>query len=130
MTVKQPNKIYRYQRFCELTISALCNDQLFFSSPSAFNDPLDCQPMVESNSDIEELRSILRELISRRVEAEVSKSLKHAKLIGDAATTHSRNIAVKASSDELANISYHATNPEYEISLEEAEAFILTQENL
>ncbi len=124
----QPDKVFRYQTFSELSLNALCHDQLYFSDPSAFNDPLDCQPNVESDSNVNELRSILREQIQQRIEAETLSSLSSAKVTGDAATQHAKSIAIQFAQNELANIGYHATNPDYECSVVEAECRILTYE--
>ena len=67
MPSDRPRKIYRFQRFTARTFESLCHDQLHFADPIAFNDPLDCQPTVESDSDRGELRLILTELIRRRI---------------------------------------------------------------
>ena len=82
MSSNQPNKIYRYQRFSATTVESLCHDQLHFADPGAFNDPLDCQPTVELDSDRDTLRLLLTELVRRRIEAEAISSLKSAKLKG------------------------------------------------
>lgn len=128
MLSKLSEKIYRYQRFSEPSLDALCNDQLYFSDPSAFNDPLDCKPSVERDTDKETLRLILTSLIGRRVEQEVLASLKAAKLGGDKVIAHAKKQAQQAIDNELRNIAYHATNPEYEIGTEEAEGRLLTYE--
>jgi hypothetical protein len=47
--VEQPEKVYRYQKFNDLSLNALIFDQLYFSDPRNFNDPLDCQPSVVSS---------------------------------------------------------------------------------
>jgi len=124
--MEQPGKVFRYQKFSELSLDALCHDQLYFSDPKAFNDPLDCQPNVESDSNVDELRSILREQIQKRVEAETLSSLSSAKVVGDTATQHAKSIAVQLAENELANIGYHATNPDYECSNIDAECKLLT----
>jgi hypothetical protein len=75
MPSNQPNKIYRYQKFSTWTVQTLCHDQLHFADPTDFNDPFDCQPTVESDSNKDTLCHILGKLICRRVESEVSASL-------------------------------------------------------
>lgn len=126
--MEQPDKVYRYQSFTELSLGALCHDQLYFSDPSAFNDPLDCQPNVESDSNVNELRAILKEQIKQRIEADTLLSLSSAKVTGDMAIQHAKSIAIQFAQNELANIGYHATNPDYECSVDEAECRILTHE--
>ena len=125
MSSDQPKKIYRYQRFSAKAVDSLCRDVLHFAAPTAFNDPLECQPTVESDSDRETLRLVLTQLIRRRVEAESLASLKIAKLNGKRASAHAKRLGKQAAHDELANIAYHATNPEYEVSKEDAECWLL-----
>ncbi|MFK5948597.1 MAG: DUF2971 domain-containing protein [Methylococcales bacterium] len=128
MSSEQPKIIYRYQRFSDVNIDTLCHDQLYFANPASFNDPLDCQPSVESDSNKTELRLILTEQIRRRVEAETLSSLKGAKVTGDNAVRHAKNIAEQVAHSVITNVEYNATNPDYEISVEEAECGLLTYE--
>ncbi|EPS3433236.1 TPA: DUF2971 domain-containing protein [Vibrio alginolyticus] len=124
--IDQPSKVYRYQKFSELSLEALCRDQLYFSDPRAFNDPLDCQPCVESDSDREELRLIFAKLLRKRVESETLASLKKVNLVGTNAEQHAKSVAEQHVTNELNDISYHATNPDYETSVDEAECRLLT----
>ncbi|MDH5573405.1 MAG: DUF2971 domain-containing protein, partial [Gammaproteobacteria bacterium] len=128
MTANKPVKFYRYQRFSAMTVESLCHDQLHFANPVAFNDPLDCQPSVESDSDKDTLRLLLAEIIRRRVEAEVLSSMKGAKLKGMKLESHAKKMGDQAARNELDNIAYHATNPDYEGSVEDAESWLLTNE--
>ncbi|MBA6234389.1 DUF2971 domain-containing protein [Colwellia sp. MB3u-28] len=131
MSLEQPVKIYRYRDFSEYTVDSLCMDQLFFANPNSFNDPMDCQPTIESDSDNIELRAILSELIKNRVETETLSTLKSAKINLQNSNTYARDLARTNVNDELARISYYATNPEYEeqgTSTEEAENWILLGE--
>ncbi|MEW8184698.1 MAG: DUF2971 domain-containing protein [Candidatus Thiodiazotropha endolucinida] len=126
MTSEAPEKIYRYQSFNALSLDSLCHDQLYFSDPSNFNDPLDCKPAVECDSDKETLQNILVSLIERRISEEVSCSLKAAKVDGNIAENHARNHGHQEATKEIRNIAYYATNPEYEIGVTEAEKRLLT----
>lgn len=124
-----PQKVYRYRNFGELTMNALCFDELYFAAPSTFNDPMDCQPTVVADSNKKELKAILNELIVRRVKADTLASLKSAKLAGENAHRHSEKLAKTVAANELAEIAYNATNPEFQegnISVEEAEVWLLT----
>lgn len=125
MSSEQPRKIYRYQRFSAMTVESLCHDVLYFAAPTAFNDPLECQPTVESDSDRETLHLVLTELIRRRVESEALASLKIVKLKSENASAHAKELGEQAAHNELANIEYNATNPEYGVSEEEAEFWLL-----
>lgn len=121
-----PNKIYRYQSFNALSLDALCHDRLYFSDPNQFNDPLDCKPAVMNDSDKTTLRNILIMLIEKRVTGEIIASLKAAKVEGEHAQTHANNQGRQEAENEIRNIAYHATNPDYEVSVEEAECDLLT----
>ncbi|WP_197495562.1 DUF2971 domain-containing protein [Shewanella sp. UCD-FRSSP16_17] len=110
-------------------MDSLCLDQLYFAPPSTFNDPMDCQPTVATDSNRQELRATLDELIKRRVKSESLASLKKAKLDGEKAHNHSNELARDTAARALANIAYNATDPEYEnynMSVEEVECNILT----
>ncbi|MCR9365461.1 DUF2971 domain-containing protein [Vibrio antiquarius] len=126
---EQPQKVYRYRNFSELTLDSLCLDKLYFANPSSFNDPMDCQPTVISDSSKQELQAILYELVKRRVSSEALSSLKKAKYNKDDAKDYSIQLANNTASKALADIAYYATNPDYEesnISVEDAECWILT----
>lgn len=125
---RQYQTFYRYRAFSTATLESLCLDTLHFANPGSFNDPLDCNPTVECDCDIKDLRTLLTLLAQRRVSAEVLESLKRARLLGDKATAHANSRAQREAAAGLADIAYHATNPEYEITEEEAEAGLLTQE--
>ncbi len=128
MPVNQPIKIYRYQHFSATTVESLCHDTLHFADPTVFNDPFDCQPTVYANSDIDTLRPLLFVLVKRRVEAESVAALNKARLKGEKAAAHASRLGKRAALSELDNIAYHATNPEYEVSEEEAELWLLTSD--
>jgi hypothetical protein len=119
---------YRYRAFNTATLDSLCLDTLHFANPGTFNDPLDCNPTVECDSDVQELRTLLTLLVQRRVSAEVLESLKGARLRGEKAVAHANTRGRSAAARELADIAYHATNPEYEVAVEESEAWLLTHE--
>jgi hypothetical protein len=62
------------------------------------------------------------------MEAEILSSLSSAKVTGDSAIQHAKSTAIQYAQSELDNIRYHATNPEYECGVVEAECSILTNE--
>ena len=125
---RQPATFYRYRAFSTSTLDSLCQDTLHFAHPGTFNDPLDCSPSLDCDSDLEQLRSLLEMLIRRRVSAEVHESLKRARLRGKGAITHADKRAQSEAARQLANIAYNATNPDYSVGKEVAETWLLTQE--
>lgn len=128
MCPEQPHKVYRYQRFSKWTLQALCHDQLYFSDPSAFNDPFDCQPTVRADSDRNILKNILERLIKRRVKNETIASLSNAKLNGEKSEIYAEKVGRQAAQNEISSIEYHATNPDYDATPEENECWLLTNE--
>jgi len=123
----QPKKVFRYRGFSSLTVDALVRDELFFSDPRLFNDPLDCQPTVEADSGLEELRELLSELMSRRIFSETISSLRKNKVKEEAASQYASKLAQREAKDKLKSISYYSTDPEYDCS-REAEIWLLTVE--
>ena len=123
-----PKIFYRYRGFGTNTLDSLCHDSLYFAHPGTFNDPLDCNPTIECDSSLDELRHLLSVLIRRRVNAEVLASLSQARLKGDRATAHAERRSRSEAQSRLADIAYHSTNPEYEVSESEAEGWLLASE--
>lgn len=66
--------------------------------------------------------------MQRRVTSEVLESLRNARLRSEKATAHAETRAQAEATRELADIAYHATNPEYSVGEQEAETWLLTQE--
>lgn len=126
--MSKKTKLYRYQKFSAQSLQLLCHDELYFSDAQSFNDPLDCQPHVEVGTDVKEMRSILKRLISVRVQQEAESSLKKIQLKDKNALEYAEKLGQQAAVNKLNEIAYHATNPEYEISVKEAECWLLTSE--
>ena len=124
----QPRKVFRYRSFTSLTLDALVRDEIFFSDPCAFNDPLDCQPTVEADSGLAELKELLFELISRRVSYETASSLRKNRVKNEAANQYASKLAQREAKDTLKRVTYYSTDPEYDCSQEEAEVWLLTVE--
>ena len=125
---KTPKTFYRYRTFSTTTLDTLCNDTVYFSNPGSFNDPLDCNPTLECDSPIEDLRNLLAFLVEGRVKGAALRNLKRAFVKGNGATRHAKSQASNAANSKLADIAYHATNPDYGIDVLEAEAWLLVQE--
>lgn len=122
-----PRKVFRFQRFSAKTIEALCHDQLYFSDPSLFNDPLDCKPSVEADLKNKELRLLLSEQIKRRVEQEALLSIKNIQLSSKSSDNRrAKSLGENSARNEIDRIAYYATNPDYECSVVEAECHLLT----
>lgn len=125
---KNPKTYYRYRTFSSNTLDSLCRDTLYFSNPGAFNDPLDCNPTLECDSSNEDLRKLLAFLVRRRVKREVLNNLEQARMKGEVANHHAMTHAQSEAVKELQYIAYHATNPDYEGEVSEAESWLLVIE--
>lgn len=123
-----PGTFYRYRTFSIDTLDSLCHDRLYFAHPGTFNDPLDCKVTIECDSSLDELRSLLSVLIRKRVMSDVLASLGKARIKGDGAAAHAEKRALSEVRNQLAAIDYDATNPEYTVSKDEAESWLLTSE--
>ena len=114
-TIKVPNRLFKYRPFDSRTLDMLVSDELFFADPSTFNDPLDSQPSLEIDLEVAELEKILGEFVERRVTAEMSAAASAIKYRGPKTKAHIARHSRRQAEKLLADISYHATNPEYQI---------------
>ncbi len=119
---------YKYRGFSSTTLDSLCQDKIYFANPGSFNDPLDCHPTLECDSSNEDLRQLVSFLLQRRINNEITTNLEQARLKGEKAEHHAQDIARSIVIDRLNSIAYHATNPEYELEIDEAESGLLVQE--
>ncbi len=125
--IQRESIFYRYRSFDQRTLGSLCHDTLHFASPSEFNDPFDSRPTIVCNSGIEELRNLLDCLIRNRVSAEVSTSLGMLHIKGEKATLQALKNAEREVQWTLSDISYNATNPDYDENAEKVEERLLTR---
>lgn len=52
-----PKTLYKYYRLDQNLLDALTNDYIWFSKPLSFNDPFDCNILIETEASYEELRN-------------------------------------------------------------------------
>ena len=109
-----PGRLYKYRGFSRRTVDMVVADVLYFADPGTFNDPLDTRPYVDIDIDDGELEGILRTLVERRVDAEMRAAAKTMKVRGERTERHIRRRARNEADRVIADIDYHATNPEYE----------------
>lgn len=119
---------YRYRAFDTLTLESLCNDELYFAAPSKFNDPFDCKPTLECDSEPERLKGLLATLIKKRMLAEVMHSLQIAGLKGQKTVAYAEKHAHLEAKRAMDYLEYMATDPDYsdQEQIEGIEAGLLT----
>jgi hypothetical protein len=66
MTVAPPARLYKYRDFSVNTLRMLTEDEVFYASPSVFNDPLDSSPTIEVDIDISALQRLLEKMLVSR----------------------------------------------------------------
>lgn len=110
-----PKRLYKYRSFSALTLSMLVEDTIFFADPTTFNDPLDTKPTLDTDIQTDALEAILSQLIEDRTRAELSAAAKTIRYKGPRTLDHIARQSRKAAERLLADISYNATDPEYEV---------------
>lgn len=112
---KIPERLYKYRAFSNRTFDALIADQILFADPSPFNDPLDTKPTLDTDIDADALAAILSRLVEQRVSAEMNAAAKTIRYSGPKTISHIAAHSRRRAEQVVAEIRYHATNPEYDI---------------
>ncbi len=112
---KIPERLYKYRAFSNRTLDALIADQMFFADPGTFNDPLDTRPTLDTDIDADALAAILARLVEQRVSAEMNAAAKTIRYSGPKTISHIAAQSRRRAEQVVAEIRYHATNPEYDI---------------
>lgn len=68
---KYPDRLYTYKSVDAKALELLIRDQLYFSNPETFNDPLDTNPCVDGDLDVSDLAEVVRSLVVLRMASEV-----------------------------------------------------------
>ncbi len=112
---KIPRLLFKYRAFSPRLLDMLVADELYYSDPGDFNDPLDCRPSLEANIPNAQLEQVLSHLREQRVLAEMQAAAKSLKYRGPRTVDHIARHSQKEASRLLDDIRYHATDPSYEI---------------
>lgn len=112
VTTTTPQALFKYVGFSDRVLEQLYKGEIYFSDPSTFNDPLDCQPIVEPDEPLEQLKQLLAELVVRRTQKEVDAATKQLRLRGSKALERRKALSQSAAMAILGEIEYQATNPE------------------
>ncbi len=109
-----PRRLYKYRGFSNLTLESLVADQVWYANPRTFNDPLDTQPTLNTDLDIQQLEKVLSRLVENRVRAEMSGAARTMRYSGPKTLDHIELESRRRSELLIADIAYNATNPDYE----------------
>lgn len=112
---KTPDKLYKFRAFSNRTLDTLIADEVYYADPSTFNDPLDTRPTLDTDIDADALAAILAQLVEQRVSAEMNAAAKTIRYNGPKTISHIAAHSRRRAEQVVAEIRYHATNPEYEI---------------
>lgn len=77
-----PRLLYKYRGFSDRLLDMLVADELYYSNPGDFNDPMDCRPTLEANLPNNQLEQVLSHLREQRVLAEMQAAAKSLKYRG------------------------------------------------
>ena len=109
-----PRRLYKYRAFTSLTLDLLVSDNVYYADPSTFNDPLDTRPSLKLDLAVAELENLLSSFIERRTKAEMSAAAKTIKYRGPKTMDHIKRHSRRQAEQLIAEISYNATDPEYD----------------
>lgn len=113
---KIPRRLFKYRGFSHRLLDMLVADELYYSDPSAFNDPLDCRPTLDADIANNHLEQVLARLREQRVHAEMQAAAKSLKYRGPRTSEHVAQHSRKDAARLLDEIRYHATDPSYEMA--------------
>ncbi|AQS49308.1 hypothetical protein B6V73_00185 [Thioclava sp. JM3] len=110
-TIKLPKRLYKYRAFSPRLLDMLVRDELYFSDPADFNDPLDCRPSLEADVTNDQLEQILTRMRQQRATAEMEAAAKSLRYRGIRTLEHINRQVQKTASQLLDEIRYLATDP-------------------
>lgn len=110
----KPKNLYKYLAFNENTLRLMCTLQAYYSDPAFFNDPLDCQPIVTNDLNIDELKDIFTKLMLRKSEKQFSQSLKNLRFSGEKTNQRAFKLAESEVKGIIHSLEYNATDPDVE----------------
>jgi hypothetical protein len=110
-----PRRLFKYRAFNNLTLDMIVADHLFYADPSTFNDPLDTRPSLNIDLPASDLERALRQLLERRVSAEMKAAAQTIGYQGPEALGHIDRLSRQRADKVISEISFYATDPSYEV---------------
>jgi hypothetical protein len=114
MTGSPPQSLFKYAGFSERLLDLLCGGSIYYADPGAFNDPLDCRPVVVADIPNPRLKQILAQLVSRRLEKEIKVAMKKLRLRSKNPLERRRTLTESEVQEIVGEIEYQATGAEDE----------------
>ncbi|MBV8157209.1 MAG: hypothetical protein JO278_06110, partial [Dyella sp.] len=60
-----PRSLFKYRSFETNTLRLLAQGEIYFAPPSTFNDPFDCDPVIQPDADLARLEHLWKVLTLR-----------------------------------------------------------------
>lgn len=73
MVASPPRKLYKYRGFTINTLRMLSEAEVYFASPTLFNDPLDCRPTIDIDVEVGTLQRLLAKMLEAQSPLERAK---------------------------------------------------------
>jgi hypothetical protein len=61
---RTPKYLYKYRSFNANTLRILSRDEAYYADPTAFNDPLDCRPVLNVDTDLRTLEKLCYRMLT------------------------------------------------------------------
>jgi hypothetical protein len=58
-----PRRLYKYRAFNANTLRLLSQAEIYYANPAHFNDPMDCRPVIEVDTDLKTLEKVCYRLL-------------------------------------------------------------------
>jgi hypothetical protein len=112
VTTTTPERLFKYVGFSPRALQQLCLGEVYYADPSKFNDPLDCQPIIQADLPTHELKDVLAHLIVRRVSKEVSATMTGLRFRAETIAARQELLGHKVFDTLVQNIQYQANHPD------------------
>jgi hypothetical protein len=109
---QRPRRLYKYRAFSNWSLDMLVLDQLYFSDPSTFNDPLDSRPSLKADLEPEELEQLVIQMAEHRLVQEMQGQAKSIGYGSLKTLEHIQRRSRRKIQYKLSELRYLATDPE------------------
>src|SRR5688572_5972700 len=76
--VRIPRRLYKYRRFDAMALRLLSQGEVYYSDPRQFNDPMDCDPSIEIDVELDTLEKVCYQfLLGSQSKEQAIKRMNH-----------------------------------------------------